>query len=221
MAQCITCGTELHPERAQKYNYCMAPECQEKNAKGLTMVAIGMNKAADELMILDESTAEDLATGKYRDQRRGSFGTSTPDAASPAAPRAARPSGRPAAPPSRGRPGLRHPRRPPAARGRRGRKGSRASTTSKGFGPTRSRTSSASASTRRPRSSSQPGATRRGDRGDRVISPIVTAAGYPPVVAPARRRRAHAGPDGGGTHPGPGAMPDDRYTPGPVPRRAA
>ena len=49
MAQCITCGTELHPERAQKYNYCMAPECQEKNAKGLTMVAIGMNKAADEL----------------------------------------------------------------------------------------------------------------------------------------------------------------------------
>ena len=98
MAQCITCGTTLHPERAKKYNYCMAPECQEKNAKGLTMVAIGMNKAADELMILDEHTAEDLASGKYRDQRRGSFGTSTPDAARPAAPRAARPSGRPAAP---------------------------------------------------------------------------------------------------------------------------
>ena len=85
MAQCITCGTELHPERAQKYNYCMAPECQEKNAKGLTMVAIGMNKAADELMILDERTAEDLASGRYRDQRRGSFGTSIPDAEAPAA----------------------------------------------------------------------------------------------------------------------------------------
>ena len=98
MAQCITCGTELHPERAQKYNYCMAPECQEKNAKGLTMVAIGMNKAADELMILDERTAEDLASGRYRDQRRGSFGTSIPDAEAPAAPRAARSSGRPAAP---------------------------------------------------------------------------------------------------------------------------
>jgi DNA-binding NarL/FixJ family response regulator len=97
MAQCITCGTELHPERAQKYNYCMAPDCQEKNAKGLTMVAIGMNKAADELMILDEHTAEDLASGKYRDQRRGSFGTSTPDAEVPAAPRAARSSGRTAA----------------------------------------------------------------------------------------------------------------------------
>jgi hypothetical protein len=96
MAQCITCGTELHPERAKKYNYCMAPECQEKNAKGLTMVAIGMNKAADELMILDEHTADDLASGKYRDQRRGSFGTSTPAAEAPAAPRAARPSGKPA-----------------------------------------------------------------------------------------------------------------------------
>ena len=89
MAQCITCGTELHPERAQKYNYCMAPECQEKNARGLTMVAVGMNKAAEELMILDEGTAEDLASGKYRDQRRGSFGTS---AAGPA-PRTAPPAG--------------------------------------------------------------------------------------------------------------------------------
>jgi len=76
MAQCITCGTELHPERARKYNYCMARECQEKNAKGLTMVAIGMNKAAEELMILDERTEADLASGNYRDQRRGSFGTS-------------------------------------------------------------------------------------------------------------------------------------------------
>jgi hypothetical protein len=95
MAQCITCGTELHPERAQKYNYCMAPECQEKNAKGLTMVAVGMNKAAEEFMILDESTREDLASGKYRDQRRGSFGTS---AAGPGpAPRAAGAAGRLAA----------------------------------------------------------------------------------------------------------------------------
>ena len=83
MAQCITCGTELHPERAKKYNYCMSAECQEKNAKGLTMVAVGMNKAAEELMILDEGTAEDLASGKYRDQRRGSFGTSASAAPKP------------------------------------------------------------------------------------------------------------------------------------------
>ena len=101
MAQCITCGTELHPERAQKYNYCMAPECQEKNAKGLTMVAVGMNKAAEEFMILDESTAEDLATGKYRDQRRGSFGTSAAGREPRTAPPAGGPSAQSAARPAR------------------------------------------------------------------------------------------------------------------------
>jgi hypothetical protein len=86
MTRCITCGTQLHPERAKKYNYCMAPDCQEKNARGLTVVAIGMNKAADEFMILDERTREDLASGKYRDQRRGSFGTSAAAAPKPIAP---------------------------------------------------------------------------------------------------------------------------------------
>ena len=109
MAQCITCGTELHPERAQKYNYCMAPECQEKNAQGLTMVAVGMNKAAEELMILDEHTREDLASGKYRDQRRGSFGTS---AAGPGpAPRA---TGSPARPAGAAKPRPKKPSPDPA-----------------------------------------------------------------------------------------------------------
>src|SRR5215831_8067448 len=98
MAQCITCGTELHPERAQKYDYCMAPECQEKNARGLTMVAVGMNKAADELMILDDATRENLASGKYRDQRRGSFGTSAPAPPAPRPGPGAAPAGRPARP---------------------------------------------------------------------------------------------------------------------------
>jgi type IV secretory pathway VirB10-like protein len=74
--ECITCGAELHPERARKYNYCMSRECQEKNARGLTMVAVGMNKSAEEFLILDEDTRADLASGKYRDQRRTSFGTS-------------------------------------------------------------------------------------------------------------------------------------------------
>jgi DNA-binding CsgD family transcriptional regulator len=78
MAQCITCGSELHPDRAKKYNYCMAPECQEKNLKGLTMVAIGVNKSAEQYMLLDEQTRDELASGKFADQRRGSFGTSVP-----------------------------------------------------------------------------------------------------------------------------------------------
>lgn len=91
MAACITCGAELHPERALKYDYCTAPPCQEKNLKGLTMVAIGMNKAADELLLLDEQTSADMASGKYRDQRRGTFGPTAPAAqVGPAADRAQR-----------------------------------------------------------------------------------------------------------------------------------
>ena len=62
----------------EKYDYCMAPACQEKNLKSLTMVAIGVNKAADQYLLLDEQTRDELASGKFRDQRRGSFGTSLP-----------------------------------------------------------------------------------------------------------------------------------------------
>jgi hypothetical protein len=91
MQKCITCGADLHPERAKKYDYCMSPECQEKNLKGLTMVAVGVNKAAEQYMLLDEQTKQELASGKYHDQRRGSFGTSgaagmAPGPASPPAP---------------------------------------------------------------------------------------------------------------------------------------
>jgi DNA-directed RNA polymerase subunit N (RpoN/RPB10) len=89
MDKCVTCGRELHPERAKKYNYCMSPECQEKNAKGLTMVAVGVNKAAEQYMILDENTKDEIASGKYHDQRRGSFGTTT-STASPASSTAAK-----------------------------------------------------------------------------------------------------------------------------------
>ena len=78
MAQCITCGSELHPDRAKKYDYCMKPECQEKNLKGLTIVAVGVNKSAEQYLLLDEQTKDELASGKFADQRRGSFGTSVP-----------------------------------------------------------------------------------------------------------------------------------------------
>jgi hypothetical protein len=62
----------------------MARECQEKNAKGLTMVAVGVNKSAEQYMILDERTREDLASGKYHDQRRGTFGPVSSSGAGPA-----------------------------------------------------------------------------------------------------------------------------------------
>ncbi len=97
MDKCITCGTELHPERAKKYNYCMSPECQKKNAKGLTMVAVGVNKSAEQFLILDEQTKADLASGKYHDQRRGTFGV--PLSSPPVQPRASAPA--PASAPAR------------------------------------------------------------------------------------------------------------------------
>lgn len=89
--KCITCGDDLHPERAIKYDYCMKPECQAKNLKGLDMVAVGVNKSAEQYMLLDEDTRADLARGKYHDQRRGTFGQpesapGQPGGARPAAP---------------------------------------------------------------------------------------------------------------------------------------
>ena len=73
------------------------------------MVAVGVNKAAEQYMILDEQTTEDIAAGKYHDQRRGSFGTS-PAAAPAAAPRP--PEAAAAEPPRRPRPNVRPAQRP-------------------------------------------------------------------------------------------------------------
>src|ERR1700684_1774717 len=111
MAQCITCGSELHPDRAKKYNYCMAPECQRKNLKGVELVAVGVNKAAEQYMLRDQQTMDELASGKFADQRRGSFGTSLASASPAAGPGAARPVPHHPAP--------RHPAPRPPGRSRR------------------------------------------------------------------------------------------------------
>jgi DNA-directed RNA polymerase subunit N (RpoN/RPB10) len=74
MKHCITCGDELHPERAEKYSYCTKPDCQQQNLKDLTIVSIGVNKSADQFMVLDEKTRDELARGQHHDPRRGSYG---------------------------------------------------------------------------------------------------------------------------------------------------
>ena len=68
MANCVTCGGELHPERAEKYDYCTKPECLERGARGLRMVAVGVNKAADQYVILDERTEREMAGGRFKKQ---------------------------------------------------------------------------------------------------------------------------------------------------------
>jgi hypothetical protein len=66
----------------------MKPECQAKNLKSLPMVAVGVNKSAEQYLLLDEDTKAELAQGKYHDQRRGTFGQPEP---APGQPRTARP----------------------------------------------------------------------------------------------------------------------------------
>jgi hypothetical protein len=70
VTHCVTCGIELHPERAEKYTYCTRRACREENAKPLTIAAVGVNKAADHYMVLDDRAKEDLAAGRYQDQRK-------------------------------------------------------------------------------------------------------------------------------------------------------
>jgi hypothetical protein len=65
---CITCGDELHPERARKYGYCTKPECRGRNARGLRVAAVGVNKAADQFVVLNEETEREAASGRYKKQ---------------------------------------------------------------------------------------------------------------------------------------------------------
>jgi hypothetical protein len=71
MPNCVTCGRELYPERAEKYDYCTDPECQKRNAKGLTILALGVNKAADHYQLLDERTRDKVASGAYVEEAAG------------------------------------------------------------------------------------------------------------------------------------------------------
>jgi hypothetical protein len=68
LATCVTCGDELHPERAERYDYCTKPACRRANAEDLPIVAIGVNKASDQFAILDERTKGDAASGRFKKQ---------------------------------------------------------------------------------------------------------------------------------------------------------
>jgi DNA-binding CsgD family transcriptional regulator len=69
LANCKTCGRELHPERAEKYDYCTDPECQKRNARGLTIIAHGVNKAADQYQILDDQISDEVASGQWIEEK--------------------------------------------------------------------------------------------------------------------------------------------------------
>lgn len=66
MATCVTCGDELHPERAERYDHCTKRTCRQANARELPIVAIGVNKASDQFTILDERTRDEAASGRFK-----------------------------------------------------------------------------------------------------------------------------------------------------------
>ena len=66
MTTCVTCGDPLLPERAERYVYCMKPECREQNARPLEIVAVGVNKAAEQYVALTDRTREEMETGRYK-----------------------------------------------------------------------------------------------------------------------------------------------------------
>jgi hypothetical protein len=68
LASCMTCGDPLHAERAAKYDYCTKQGCQDRNTRGFRIVAVGVNKAADQYVILNERTEQELASGRYKMQ---------------------------------------------------------------------------------------------------------------------------------------------------------
>lgn len=74
MANCVTCGEELHPERAEKYDYCTKADCRVRNARPRPIVSIGVNKAADQFLVLDDRTSDEMEHGRYRDSGRTSAG---------------------------------------------------------------------------------------------------------------------------------------------------
>ena len=72
MATCTICGDELHPERAEKYDYCTKPSCRGRGAKALTIASVGVNKAADQFVVLDDRTEREMAKGRFKKEPEAS-----------------------------------------------------------------------------------------------------------------------------------------------------
>jgi hypothetical protein len=72
MANCIICGDEIHPERAEKYDYCTKRSCRDRAAKALRIASVGVNKAADQFVVLDEHTEREMAKGRFKKEPEAS-----------------------------------------------------------------------------------------------------------------------------------------------------
>jgi len=75
MATCTICGDELHPERAEKYDYCTKRSCRERAAKALTIASVSVNKAADQFVVLDDRTEQEMARGRFKKEPEAASGS--------------------------------------------------------------------------------------------------------------------------------------------------
>ena len=67
MATCTICGDELHPERAEKYDYLHQALVPRARGQGRSRIAsVGVNKAADQFVVLDERTEREMAKGRFK-----------------------------------------------------------------------------------------------------------------------------------------------------------
>ena len=66
MATCTICGDELHPERAEKYDTCTKRSCRERGGRSVRIASVGVNKAADQFVVLDERTEREMAKGRFK-----------------------------------------------------------------------------------------------------------------------------------------------------------
>ena len=66
MATCTICGDELHPERAEKYDTCTKRSCRERGGRSVRIASVGVNKAADQFVVLDERTEREMARGRFK-----------------------------------------------------------------------------------------------------------------------------------------------------------
>jgi hypothetical protein len=84
--KCVECGEQFPEERAKLgYDYCTRDTCQAKRHRGVKIVAVGVNKSSDVLMVADEDGLRTRATaGEFARKDTGlGLGYRAPTAAPP------------------------------------------------------------------------------------------------------------------------------------------
>ena len=75
MASCTICGDELHPERAEKYDTCTKRSCRERGGRSVRIASVGVNKAADQFVVLDDRTEQEMARGRFKKEPEAASGS--------------------------------------------------------------------------------------------------------------------------------------------------